>query len=396
MEWLISKFSRMSVKSHFIFYTSICILIAFCLSLISSSLCDYGVELIFSKYQKGFEKDLKEGEIVLNNGSKLEGMVYFYKKDLISFFSKMDKFFYDILNILKSFLIPFWFLISVIFASVIFYNKLLKPNFEILGIAADNISKNNLDFEIKCNNDNEFGDLCCSFEKMRYTLQENNYEMWRIMNNQRKINAAFSHDLRTPLTVLKGQNEMLLKYIPMNKISVEKTIDVLNTMKNHINRLEDYTKTMNKIQSIESIEIKKEKIYMKDLIKGMKETADILCKNFILNFTNNIEDEFIFGDFSMIMQVYENILSNSIRFSKSTINIILDNEDYFKLTISDDGEGFVKDDILSVSDPFYSSKKGKEGIHFGIGLYICKTLCEKHGGFLKIYNNDGAFVEAVF
>ena len=71
------------------------------------------------------------------------------------------------------------------------------------------ISNNNLDFSIKYDSKDELGELCSSFETMRFTLANNFSEMWRQMEERKQLNAAFAHDLRTPLTVLKGYNEIL-------------------------------------------------------------------------------------------------------------------------------------------------------------------------------------------
>lgn len=71
------------------------------------------------------------------------------------------------------------------------------------------ISNNNLNFSIKYDSKDELGELCSSFETMRFTLANNFSEMWRQMEERKQLNAAFAHDLRTPLTVLKGYNEIL-------------------------------------------------------------------------------------------------------------------------------------------------------------------------------------------
>lgn len=71
----------------------------------------------------------------------------------------------------------------------------------------DTNGQNNRVFQKKVDKEDELGKLCASFEKMRQALQESNDEMWRQMEERNRLNAAFSHDLRTPLTVLKGQSE---------------------------------------------------------------------------------------------------------------------------------------------------------------------------------------------
>lgn len=90
---------------------------------------------------------------------------------------------------------------------------------------AGKIAENNLDFKIIYDKEDELGKLCVSFEKMRQALQESNEEMWRQMEERKRLNAAFAHDLRTPLTVLKGQSELLRNMQP--KMTAEKVSDNL-------------------------------------------------------------------------------------------------------------------------------------------------------------------------
>ena len=97
------------------------------------------------------------------------------------------------------------------------------------------------------------------------------------------------------------------------------------------------------------------------------------------------------------MQVYENLLSNALRYADSKIIVSIEESDgLLILTIADDGEGFTAKDLLNATNPYYKAKNETNDEHFGIGLNICKILCEKHGGYLQISNENGAKVVAAF
>ena len=101
-------------------------------------------------------------------------------------------------------------------------------------------------------------------------------------------------------------------------------------------------------------------------------------------------------DKSVFFRIFENLLQNALRYAKKQVHIsILQNKNFLILTVEDDGNGFAEKDLEKAATVFYSSDK--EGQHFGIGLSICRILCEKHGGLLSISNNknkSGACVTA--
>ena len=292
--------------------------------------------------------------------------------------------------------IPLWSLLCVVVCGIIFYHRKIEKPIGVLLEASENISNNQLDFSVEVPEKNELGDLCLSFEKMRIALRDNNLEMWRQVEERKRLNAAFAHDLRTPLTVLKGQTEMLVKYAP--KMSEEKIISTAEMMGRHITRLEAYVNTMNELQRLEDVEIKKESVAIKDIEKQMRITGTTVCTKKEFVFRQNIPNtQNVTIDISVVMQVYENLLSNALRYADTKIEVHIDKQDsLFVLAIADDGGGFTSKDLSNAMKPFYKAENETNNEHFGMGLNICKILCEKHGGYIQISNENGAKVIAAF
>ena len=104
-------------------------------------------------------------------------------------------------------------------------------------------------------------------------------------------------------------------------------------------------------------------------------------------------------DAGAVIQVYENLMSNAIRFSRTTVNVHCGyTKNFLILSISDDGKGFGERELFKACQPYYSGETQKQNYHFGLGLHICRTLCEKHGGHLQLENvpQGGAKVTAYF
>ena len=124
-------------------------------------------------------------------------------------------------------------------AGVCFLFLLLKwLTVAILEGAVDRIGRKDLDFTVSYASEDEMGRLCASFEEMRKSLEENQKEMWKLVEDQKQLNAAFAHDLRTPLTVIRGYSDFLVRYLPKGTISQEKLKDTLGLLAEQCGRLE--------------------------------------------------------------------------------------------------------------------------------------------------------------
>lgn len=237
------------------------------------------------------------------------------------------------------------------------------------------------------------GELCSSFETMRFTLANNFSEMWRQMEERKQLNAAFAHDLRTPLTVLKGYNEILQS----NHDPITKSTAV--TMGKHIFRLERYVDSMSHLRRLEDAQPISDKSNISGYVTAIADSARILCEQSgkTLSIQNNISDIPIGIDYTFVSQVNNNLISNAIRYATSKVNITYtSNNDGFYLSVSDNGCGFSKNILSKATNPYFTEEENHSE-HFGLGLYICKILCEHHGGYLKIENcSIGAKVTAFF
>ena len=382
-------FKKNSLKAAFSKYMIVCIVVALLISLFLSNVCLSVQEQIKEKYQSQYSHEVKVDD-------NQNFSVLYYTEDVTKVMNKAERGVYEVLGILSVGIYPVCFIFCIIVTSILFYKKQLDKPLTILSDAADNIARNNLDFKIIYDKDNELGKLCASFEKMRIALQDTNLEMWRQIEERKRLNAAFSHDLRTPLTVLKGQSEMLSQYAP--KMSEDKIISTAEMMKRHIIRLENYVTTMNDLQRLEDVEIKKEMVAVDEIEKQMRMTGMAICTEKEFSLIQNISNiPEVMLDISIVMQVYENLLSNAIRYAKTKIQVVIEKkEDFILLTVSDDGVGFTAKDLSDAMKPFYKAENETGNEHFGMGLNICKTLCEKHGGSLQISNESGAKVVAAF
>ncbi len=392
MDRIKKLFKNLSLKKSFMLYMLIFLVIATILSSITINFVDdfkYKIQISYSDLANNYTIKNNEGKVLVFNSSSID-------------YSPSDNRIIKLCSFISSASIPVFFGCGIILAAFLFYKNKLKAPLQLLNDASKKISETNLGFHIIYDSKDEMGQLCNSFETMRKSLEENNLEMWRAIEERKRLNAAFSHDLRTPLTVLKGYLDFLVEYLPENKIPQEKILATFDKMSSSINRLENYTYQMNEIQRLEDIQVNFKLVDYKSLINQLKSSSDLLILNteLNLNFKSELkENKNLLVDSTLIMRVYENIISNSIRFAKSIIEVSINLQNsYLIIDIEDDGKGFNDEDLKNALNSYYKNNQDNDKSHFGLGLYISNILIKKHNGSISLSNSKqhGAKVNIKF
>ena len=289
----------------------------------------------------------------------------------------------------------FYIAVGIGAAAAVYYRKKLRNPITQLQNGVERIQEDNLDFHIEYDGNDELGRLCCSMEKMRRELRQKHKALWESLEQRKLLNASVAHDLRTPITVLKGYLDYLEKNIPQDKLTEDMLLDTVSSMQGAVNRLELYVESVRDIEKIENIEIEKRSENVKLLLNELRSNVRQLAGNKEIIISNDITVDKIQIDKGVFFRILENLLQNALRYAEKQVSINLSHKkDFLILTVKDDGKGFSAADLEKATTVFYSNDKEKQ--HFGIGLSVCKILCEKHGGLLYVGNQKekGACVTA--
>lgn len=219
-----------------------------------------------------------------------------------------------------------------------------------------------------------------------------------MIEDERVLRSAIAHDIRSPLSVLKGYQEMLIDYFPDGTIDREKTVEMLQEGMKQIRRMDVFIDSMQKMNSLEHRTLKAEQISPAQLEKDIQRELDILGKEKRIHLSVGKTDEIFCGDQEVIMEVLENLLSNAIRYSKEQIDIKVSlTSELLTISVQDDGNGFLED-AEKVTGAFHQKNIKDSLTHTGMGMYLARLYCEKHGGKLLLDNekSGGAIVTAVF
>ncbi len=314
--------------------------------------------------------------------------------------TRSDYFVSELCDFLQTYAVLVLSMVGSCGAVFLFYQNKLKAPMEELAGAAEKIAGNHLDFTVSYENKDEMGALCKEFERMRRQLARNNQILWKTIEEEKMLRAAIAHDIRAPLSVLKGYQEMLTEYLPSEDIDLRQAMEMLSESGRQIERMDAFVEAMRKLNSLENREMNPEEISAGWLEEALRSELAILGKEYGKRCTLQViepREEFC-GDREMILEVTENLLSNALRYGKQQI-VVLVKMGYSELSICvrDDGEGF-REDAEKITEAFYRQNVKDSLKHAGMGMYISRLYCEKHGGKLILENEEqeGAVVTAIF
>lgn len=267
------------------------------------------------------------------------------------------------------------------------YTSLINP-IKKLQVAAQNIKDGNLDFTVDVESRDEIGELCKNFEEMRQRLKDSAEEKIASERENKALISNIAHDLKTPITAVKGYAEGIIDGVADTPEKREKYIRTIynkaNEMDTLINELTLYSKIdTNRIPyNFAKLNVS---AYFNDCIEEIG--LDLEAKNIGLAYFNYADEDIqIIADPEQLKRVINNIVGNSVKYldkRKGIINIrIKDVGDFIQVEIEDNGRGIAARDLPYIFDRFYRADASRNSATggSGIGLSIVKKIIEDHGG----------------
>lgn len=290
--------------------------------------------------------------------------------------------------------------ISIIAFSIHYGKKISKdlnePISELLA-ASNNIKNKNLDFHLNYDNQDEFNDLFAAFNNMKNELESTLILNWEQEELKKENLSAITHDLKTPLTIVKNYSELLLSS------EETKNTKIISAIHRNNNRAIHMVNNLSKISYLDydNYTLKTKKIdvevYLREILNDystLAKTYNIILKYHIFN---NLNINYLYLDPYFINEILDNIISNSLKFTNDSglidINIEV-NQSNLVFSIQDSGPGFLSNNLDDIFKKFYKEdiSRSIDKSSSGIGLYIAKNLIHLHGGVISAKNNNGALI----
>lgn len=267
------------------------------------------------------------------------------------------------------------------------YQGIIRP-IKKLEVATVNIQQGNLDFTLEAEGNDEISELCASFEEMRKRLKESAEQQMASEQESKVLISNIAHDLKTPITTVKGYSEGLLDGVADTPEKREKYLRTINNKANEmdalLNELTLYAKIdTNRIPyNFSKLNVAE---YFNDCIEELG--MELESKNVGLTYFNYVDNDVqIIADPEQLRRVINNIVGNSVKYSdkkQGLINIrIKDVGDFIQIEIEDNGRGIAAKDLPYIFERFYRADASRNSATggSGIGLSIVKKIVEDHGG----------------
>ena len=274
---------------------------------------------------------------------------------------------------------------TLIFAKKV--SKQIEPLYEV----TQQIGNQNLDFEVGTASIKELNDVLLAYGKMKEELKKSLEKQWKEEQEQREQIAALAHDLKTPLTVMYGNLDLLKE----SKLDAEGEVYVQNLLDNSQYMEKFITALIELSRSTSAHALQKKDTNTREFMEDLKK------KILPLVATKDIKLEFLFHDYPdtlecdvvLLERAVLNVISNAVDFSPKETTIRLEgyqHDDFFHIEVTDSGPGFSKKDLEQSKQQFYMGDLSRSSRnHYGMGLTIANNIIAQHNGKLTVRNDTG-------
>lgn len=263
--------------------------------------------------------------------------------------------------------------------------------------ATQNIKDGNLDFELEVETDDEIGQLCRDFEEMRKRLKDTSSEKVEYDKRSKELISNISHDLKTPITTIKGYVEGIMDGVADTPEKMDRYIKTIynkaNEMDLLINELTLYSKLdSNRIPyNFNTLSVND---YFDDCAADLK--IEMEERGIVFGYLNYVEENMkIIADAEQLRRVINNIVSNAVKYmdkERKQIHLrVKDVGDFVQVEIEDNGKGIGPKELPYIFERFYRTDASRNSATggSGIGLSIVKKIIEEHGGKIWATSKEG-------
>ncbi|MEH2958451.1 HAMP domain-containing sensor histidine kinase [Candidatus Merdisoma sp. JLR.KK006] len=270
------------------------------------------------------------------------------------------------------------------------FGKYTGRKIEKLLIVTQEIEKQDLDFKIESSGIFEVDRALSALEHLKQALKNSLAEQWQADKLRQEQISALAHDLKTPLTIIRGNTELLY-----DTILADNQKECADYIEGSVVQMQDYVETLiDMTKAKENFSFRRENVKLSFLLQEIHTQAKGLCavKNIHLEWRENVDREYIFADSEQLIRGFANVLSNAIEYTpagKTVFFEVHEKDNSILCSITDMGSGFSPEALKHATEQFYMGEQSRHSkSHYGIGLYVADSIIAQHGGQLILSNSE--------
>lgn len=291
-------------------------------------------------------------------------------------------------------------MINIILPSVRFGKK-IKREMQPVMKAVERIKNQDLEYGVSYCGVKEIDDCLSSIDEMRMALKVSLEQQWQTEQDKNRQMSALAHDIKTPLTVVRGNAELLSE----TELTEEQE-NYMDYITSSALQIQNYVQTLIEVtKSADGFRYNAEKTNIEKLLGNIRKQTLGLAEVYHLkiNWKEECNSKTAGVAYDQVVRAVMNIIKNAAEHTMEggTINIYIREQNRkLTFTVEDTGSGFTKEALLHGTEQFFMDDTSRSGgTHYGIGLFSAKTIAERNGGRILLTNSEetgGAKVEICF
>lgn len=252
------------------------------------------------------------------------------------------------------------------------------------------IEKQDLDFKIESSGIFEVDRALFALEHLKQALKNSLAEQWQADKLRQDQISALAHDLKTPLTIIRGNTELLY-----DTVLTDNQKECADYIEGSVVQMQDYVETLiNMTKAKENFSFCRQNVKLSPLLQEIHTQAKGLCaaKNIHLEWGENFNQEYILADSEQLIRAFANVLSNAIEHTPAGKTVFFDvyeKDSSIICSITDTGNGFSPEALKRGTEQFYMDEQSRHSkSHYGIGLYVANSIITQHDGQLILSNSE--------
>lgn len=301
-------------------------------------------------------------------------------------------------RVLRQYLLPpqtllivstLFFVFLLVIGTAICFGRALQKKLEPLIQATEKIQNQELEFAIVPSQIREVDTVLNSMDQMRAALKESLEKQWHMEQSKQEQMSALAHDLKTPLTLIRGNAELLY-----DLGLTEEQRDCVDYIENSSLQMQNYVQTLIEVTKFGSaLELRKQSVDLASFLQDIRNQSEGLCavKQIILEWNCAYQAQAVFMDAPFLMRALLNVFSNAVEHTPYGGTIffhVCEENGCMTFRVTDTGTGFSQEALKHAAEQFYMEDESRGSkTHFGIGLYAVDSIVKQHGGILTLANS---------